>query len=69
MFDGKWNKDFSNAITVTPNSSAYPVVSSQVRESQFRLRWTAVDNAEGYAVAVYQNGWKLLKVTSADTLT
>ncbi|SDA25830.1 The GLUG motif-containing protein [Ruminococcus sp. YE71] len=67
--DGKWNIDLSNAIYVIPNLSAYPVVSSEVKDGRFRLSWTAVDNAEGYAVVYYRNGWKLLKTTSADTLT
>lgn len=63
--EGKWNTDFSNAVTVTlnkPNAGKYPVVTSEVSGRQFRLKWTAVSGAEKYGIAVYQSGGWRVKV-------
>ena len=57
--NGRWNTDYSNAVTVTPKeakASAYPVVKSQVSGSKFRLQWTAVRGATKYGLAVKQSG-------------
>ncbi len=66
MINGKWNTDFSNAIVVTckdSTTSKYPVVTSQVSGSRFRIRWTAVKDAEAYGLAVLQSGkWSLKEV-------
>ena len=38
----------------------YPVVSSEVQGKQFKLKWTAVDGAQAYGIACYQNGkWRV----------
>lgn len=63
MFGGKWNTDFTNAVTVTPKGAAeYPAVKSQVSGSKFRIKWTAVGGAEKYGLAVYQSGRWIPKV-------
>ncbi len=65
--DGKWEQDFSNAITVTPKAPAtpaYPEVTVEYNEQyhQFRLNWTKVPNVQNYGVAVYLAGkWKVQK--------
>ena len=42
------------------DANRYPVVSSEVRGRQFRLKWTAVAGAEKYGIAVYQAGkWRV----------
>lgn len=67
---GGWNtRDFSKAIYVTPNAAAaYPKVSSQVQGNTFKLSWTAVSGAQGYAVGYQKGGkWKILKSVSAST--
>ncbi len=60
--NGKWNRDVSNAIIVTPKKvavSKYPIVTSEVSGVQFKLKWTPVANAEKYCIAVYQDDtWK-----------
>ena len=62
---GKWNTDFSNAITVTPNVetvSRYPVVQTQVKDSKIGFKWTKVPGAEKYGIGIYQaNKWKVIK--------
>ncbi len=70
--DGKWNLDFSNAIVVSPNStqtSTYPEVTSVEHNEefhQFRLKWSAVPNAEQYGIAVKLSGkWKIMKTFDA----
>lgn len=65
-FDGKWNMDFSNAITVTPNpeqqTSEYPTVNNieyNDKYHQFRVHWNSVENAEAYGIAYYSAGkWR-----------
>ncbi|MCR5122744.1 MAG: fibronectin type III domain-containing protein [Ruminococcus sp.] len=58
-FDGEWNMDFSNAVTIT-TKSAYPKVSYEVSGRQFRLKWNPVDGAEKYGIALYQSGkWRV----------
>ncbi|ADU23792.1 Ricin B lectin (plasmid) [Ruminococcus albus 7 = DSM 20455] len=63
MINGKWKQDFSNAITITPNEakiSKYPIVTSEVSGNQFRLKWSPVDGAEKYGIAVFLSGkWKV----------
>ena len=65
MVDGQWNKDFSNAIVVTPNAdstNAYPAVQTQVKDNKIGFKWTDVAGAEKYAIAVYQaNKWVVAK--------
>lgn len=76
MFDGKWDMDFSNAITVSPYSeeiSEYPVV-SEIRYSeehhQFRLTWNAIEGAEMYGVAAKIGGrWKVMAYTDKPCYT
>ncbi len=69
MFDGKWNLDVSNAITVTPDSAAYPEATAEVKGNAFRLNWTAVPNAKGYAIVYTTTGktWKAAKTVDAKT--
>jgi len=65
-FDGKWNMDYSNAITITPNpsqqSSEYPIVNNieyNDKYHQFRVHWDSVENAEAYGIAYYSAGkWR-----------
>ena len=63
MINGKWKQDFSNAITITTNEakiSKYPIVTSEVSGNQFRLKWSPVDGAEKYGIAVFLSGkWKV----------
>ncbi|MCR5122460.1 MAG: hypothetical protein K6B74_08575 [Ruminococcus sp.] len=71
-FGGKWNKDYSNAVTVTAGEASgtkYPVVSAQVSGEQFRLKWTAVSGAEKYGIAVYQSGRWRTKVQLGGSVT
>ncbi len=68
-FDGKWNMDLSNALTVT-TAGVYPNVSWQIKNNQLRLKWTAVPGAEKYCVAVYKdNEWKLMAQLNNDVMT
>ena len=47
-------------IAFDGNANRYPVVKSEVRGRQFRLKWTAVEGAEKYGIAVYQAGkWRV----------
>ena len=60
MVDGRWQQDFSNAVTVTPAASKYPRVTSEVSGDQIKLKWTRVPDAEKYGIAVYQNNkWRV----------
>jgi hypothetical protein len=72
--NGVWSKDISNAVYVTPKAveaHGYPEVSSVVYDEnthQFRLNWSAVDNAEMYGIAVKSAGkWKVQAYTDGDT--
>ncbi|MCR5121680.1 MAG: DUF4981 domain-containing protein [Ruminococcus sp.] len=70
--NGAWNRDFSNAITVTPktsNENRYPVVTAEVSGRQFRLKWTSVSGAEKYGIALYQNGKWRVKAQFAKNVT
>ena len=66
MSEGKWVTDFSNAIVVTPQSTAgkYPVLKSVEHNEpthQFKLTWTAVKGAQQYGIGVYLKGkWKVI---------
>lgn len=61
MVDGAWNKDFSNAIFVTPNDSKVPEISYEEGENSVKLTWNEIDGAKKYAVAGYVAGkWKKL---------
>lgn len=73
MLNGKYVKDFSNSIVVTPKP-VYPKLSSiQYNKTyhQFRLCWSKIPNAECYGVAVYLAGkWKIIDQNiSANTTT
>ena len=72
--NGVWSKDISNAVYVTPKAveaHGYPEVFSVVYDEnthQFRLNWSAVDNAEMYGIAVKSAGkWKVQAYTDGDT--
>ena len=75
MFDGQWNMDFSNAITVTPNvvtAPVYPKESVQYSPEfhKIKIDWTKVDGATQYGIAVKLAGkWKVQAYTDADTTT
>ena len=74
MFGGRWNNDFGNAITVTPNphSPAPRVTATEYSEQyhQFRIKWTAAQNAQQYGIAVKLAGrWRVQAYTNADTRT
>jgi hypothetical protein len=71
-FDGKWNMDFSTAVTIKTKSAnpIYPVVTWQTSGRQFRLKWTEVSGAEKYGIAVYQSGgWRVKAQFDEKTLT
>jgi hypothetical protein len=63
MLNGKYVKDFSNNIVVTPKP-VYPTLTSiQYSElyHQFRLNWSEAPNAECYGVAIYLAGkWRIV---------
>jgi|GEM_PF-778378 hypothetical protein len=70
MIGNEWHKDFSNAITVTPLTSAvskYPNVTNikfSEKYHQFKLEWNAVDGATQYGIAVKLAGkWKVWTYT------
>ena len=70
MIGNEWHKDFSNAITVTPLTSAvskYPNVTNikfSEKYHQFKLEWNAVDGATKYGIAVKLAGkWKVWTYT------
>ncbi len=72
MTDGEWNTDFSNAITVSSNSVYPEVASVEYNEEfhQFRIKWSAVPNAQQYGIAVKLSGkWKIRKIVDAKTTT
>jgi hypothetical protein len=49
------------------STGKYPVVTSGVNEGQFDLKWTSVQGAEGYGLAVYQSGkWRIKEQFEAD---
>ncbi len=54
--NGKWVSDYSNAITVTPNGTKVPKISFEQGNNSVKLKWTAVEGAEKYAVAGYVKG-------------
>ena len=62
--DGKWNEDYSNAVTVTPNAAVdpYPTVETRVKDNKIGFKWSAVPGAQKYAIAVFQaNKWVVKK--------
>jgi hypothetical protein len=71
--NGRWKVDYSNAIEVAPLDQRvleYPEVKSQAYKDKFILKWSAVKNAEGYALAVKQSGkWIIKKQFDANTTT
>ncbi len=72
--NGKWNLDYSNAITVTPNkadtNNLYPVVQTQVKNGKIGFKWNAVPGAEKYGIGVYQaNKWVVKKQLDASVHT
>lgn len=61
MFDGKWNMDFSNAITVTPLENLVPTVSYEAGVGYADISWTEVQSAAGYGIMAEVDGeWKLI---------
>jgi hypothetical protein len=47
-----------------------PTVTAEVNGKQFRLKWTAVNGASAYGVALYQNGaWRCKAQTKGNVLT
>ena len=56
MIDGAWNKDFSNAVTVTPNAPKVPEISFEKGENSVKLTWTEVEGAKKYGVAGFVAG-------------
>ncbi|SEL31227.1 fibronectin type III domain-containing protein [Ruminococcus albus] len=73
MFNGKWNVDTSNAITVSPKDAEYPEVTDieySRQFHQFKLYWDELDDADEYAVAVKLAGkWKILGCTEDTSYT
>ena len=74
MFSGKWNLDYSNALSVTPKevqTTAYPIVKTidyNEEFHQFKVTWSPVTGAEQYGVAVkLMNKWKVMAYTAAKT--
>lgn len=69
MFEGKWYKDFSKAIIVTPVHE-YPTVnrvSISSKTRQTKIEWEPVAGAEGYCLATSVNGkWNILGHTKAN---
>jgi hypothetical protein len=49
-------------VDIPVTTHQYPVVTSEVQGKQFRLKWTAVEGAEKYGIAVYQSGGWRVKV-------
>ncbi|EXM40248.1 hypothetical protein RASY3_08795 [Ruminococcus albus SY3] len=63
MLNGKYVKDFSNSIVVTPKPVYPKLTSIQYNKTyhQFRLNWNQIPNAECYGVAVFLAGkWKIV---------
>ncbi len=54
---------------IYPGPHPYPVVTSEVQGRQFRLKWTAVDGAEKYGIALYQSGKWRVKAQFAKNVT
>jgi hypothetical protein len=73
MFNGKWNMDTSNVITVSPKDAEYPEVYNveySRQFHQFRLYWDEIDDADEYAVAVKLAGkWKIINRTEDTSYT
>ncbi len=68
---GQWIKDFSNAVTVTPEIvSYYPKFRTQVMNGKICYKWEAVPGAEKYAIALYQaNKWQIVKQLDSSVYT
>ena len=68
---GQWIKDFSNAVTVTPEIvSYYPKFRTQVINGKIGYKWEAVPGAEKYAIALYQaNKWQIVKQLDSSVYT
>ncbi len=56
-------------IDLDGNANKYPVVKAEVKGRQFRLKWTAVPDAEKYGLAAYQSGKWRVKVQFAGNVT
>ncbi len=69
--NGKWVRDFSEAITVSPKAKVgLPELTVTAQNNRLVLDWTAVEGAEKYGVAVYISGkWKVQAYTDADVTT
>ncbi|MBE6874933.1 MAG: 1,4-beta-glucanase [Ruminococcus albus] len=64
--NGKWNADYSNAVTVSPkaaSTAAYPTnikVEYSEQYHQMRFTWDKVAGADKYGIAVYLAGkWRI----------
>ena len=79
MYNGEWNKDLSNAITVTPNKASvnpnkptYPTnikVEYNTKDHQLRFKWDKVEGAEKYGIAVFMaNKWRIQNGSLTDTV-
>ena len=78
MFNGEWNMDLSNSITVTPNKTTvntntltYPTnikVEYSKEYHQVRFTWDKVKNADRYGIAIYLAGkWRVQAQNITDT--
>jgi hypothetical protein len=70
--NGAWERDFSNAITVSPKIEdiEFPELTVGVQNNKFVLNWTEVKGAEKYGIAVYISGkWKVQAYTDANVTT
>ncbi|MCR5120876.1 MAG: cellulase family glycosylhydrolase [Ruminococcus sp.] len=75
-FSGSYYTDYSKAVSVTTlatgsTTGKYPVITSkEVSGKQFRLKWSAVDNATAYGIACYQHGkWRVKAQVSGNVTT
>ena len=72
MLNGKYVKDFSNSIVVTPKP-AYPKVTNIVYNKtyhQFKVSWNKIPNAECYGVAIYLAGkWRIIDQNISTDIT
>ena len=68
-FNGEWNMELSNAMTVS-TLHIYPELTAKKIDGRYYLRWTAVPGAEKYGIAICRDSskWKLVAETDADVL-
>ena len=74
MFNGVWERDYSNAITIAADdiSTQYPNITSVITNKethQFKMYWSPVKKAEQYGVAVKIAGrWAVKSLTTMTSL-